>query len=491
MVSEEKKILALYDCRSKQEYIYRTNRVKEIIGASMLLTDLFKEFFVNNKDFKFETEWKENSNAPENYLDYFEKSGLDGEIVYEGGGNLCIIYRNYETYIKVNQQLSKKVLEKTFGVSIIAAYTEVSGNFVEDRKKLYDENALRKNIGSYHTPCNTLPFTQVDRLTYQPIIEKKDNHQYTMESKRKLKKYEDDKNNNGIIIETEFDKMVSGKGEESLLAIIYIDGNNMGDKIKKITEGAIDYSSGISALRSFSVNTNNDFVDKPIKAIKKELTRRYEAAADNNEEKNKYLFRPIIMGGDEINIVCNARAVPCIIEKYFETLKSEGGNSSCAGIAIFHSHSPFADTYNIAEQCCENGKKISHRDENGGNNYIDFHFCHSGITNTLDKIRNIQEEKITARPYEYSKTWQEFMEYGKILSALKRSDVKALGESIIKGDSYYLFELERIKSRDKENKLSKIYDDLKNPEKAKEAKKYIFDVSIVYDLWFGKAGGNE
>ena len=49
------------------------------------------------------------------------------------------------------------------------------------------------------------------------------------------------------------------------------------------------------------------------------MTRRYEAAADNNEEKNKYLFRPIIMGGDEINIVCNARAVPCIIEKYFET----------------------------------------------------------------------------------------------------------------------------------------------------------------------------
>ena len=77
------------------------------------------------------------------------------------------------------------------------------------------------------------------------------------------------------------------------------------------------------------------------------------------------------------------------------------------------------------------------------------------------------------------------MEYGKILSALKRSDVKALGESIIKGDSYYLFELERIKSRDKENKLSMVYDD---PEKAK---KYIFDVSIVYDLWFGKAGGNE
>ena len=34
-------ILALYDCRSKQEYIYRTNRIKEITGGSQLLTELY------------------------------------------------------------------------------------------------------------------------------------------------------------------------------------------------------------------------------------------------------------------------------------------------------------------------------------------------------------------------------------------------------------------------------------------------------------------
>lgn len=33
----EKNILALYDCRSKQEYIYRTDWVQEITGASELL----------------------------------------------------------------------------------------------------------------------------------------------------------------------------------------------------------------------------------------------------------------------------------------------------------------------------------------------------------------------------------------------------------------------------------------------------------------------
>lgn len=483
-MSESKKILALYDCRSKQEYIYRTNKVKEIIGASMLLSDLFKDFFVNNNtEFKFGTDWTENQNAPANYLDYFEKSGLDGEIVYEGGGNLCMIYKDYETYISVNRLLSKQVLEKTFGVSIIAAYTEVTGNFVEDRKKLYMENALQKNIGSYHTPCNTLPFTQVDRLTYQPIVKKEKDSQYTTESLKKLEKYDSQDKKKSIIVETEFDKMVSKKGEESLLAIIYIDGNNMGRKIKEITEDASDYSSGISALRKFSVQTNNDFVKTPVAAITEELQQKYENA--EGADKKKYLFRPVISGGDEINIVCNARAVPCIIEKYFETLKSGSDNSSCAGIAIFHSHAPFADVYEIAEQCCESGKEISHLHGNDGNNYIDFHFCHSGITNTLDEIRNVQEKNVTARPYEYSTSWKEFMDYGNILSEIKRADVKALGEAIIKGDSHYLFELERIKSRDKDKKLSKIYE---NPEKAK---KYIFDVSIVYDLWFGKVEEDE
>ena len=37
-------ILALYDCRSKQEYIYRTNRIRQISGASQILSDVYSEF---------------------------------------------------------------------------------------------------------------------------------------------------------------------------------------------------------------------------------------------------------------------------------------------------------------------------------------------------------------------------------------------------------------------------------------------------------------
>ena len=38
-------VLAIYDFRSKQEYIYRTNRLQEISGASKLIEDIYDRFF--------------------------------------------------------------------------------------------------------------------------------------------------------------------------------------------------------------------------------------------------------------------------------------------------------------------------------------------------------------------------------------------------------------------------------------------------------------
>lgn len=478
---ERKNILALYDCRSKQEYIYRTNRVQEITGASELLRSLFTDFFEDkNNGFKIKSDWR-NENAPENFLDVFNSEGYDAEIVYEGGGNLCVIFKDRETYIDVNKALSRQVLEKTFAVSIIASATEVTDNFAEDRKRLYAENALQKNLGAYHTPCNVLPFTQVDRLTYLPVVKKSGNRQYSTESLKKKEKYTSLPRPQEQILEYEFDNMVD-KGNESLLAIIYIDGNNMGAKVKAATAGKTDYTSGINALREFSKQTDLDFVERPIKEIKDRLTSRYNNATDD-KERRKYLFRKVISGGDEITIVCNAHAAPEILETYFNTLTDNSDNSACAGVAIFHSHAPFADVYEIAEACCEMGKNVSHLKGNEGKNYIDFHYCHSGITNSLETIRETQEKDYTQRPYEYSDSWKTFCKYGKLMAKFsKRSDVKALCTAIVKGDSYYKEELRRMKSRDSKKNLTEIF------ENEDEIKKIIFDIAIVYDLWFAEKG---
>lgn len=43
-MSNNRYVLALYDIRAKQNFIFRTNHIKEIIGASAIIRDCFKDY---------------------------------------------------------------------------------------------------------------------------------------------------------------------------------------------------------------------------------------------------------------------------------------------------------------------------------------------------------------------------------------------------------------------------------------------------------------
>ncbi len=467
-------VLALYDCRSKQEYIYRTNRMLEISGGSALLAELFSDFFKDQKNFK--TDWRSNINVSGDFVGDFEKSGFDGELLYEGGGNLFVIYRNREVYLEINKRLSRYAIDKTYSVSIVASCVPVTGNFNEDRSRLYAENTTRKNQGTFLVPNNVLPFTQIDRLTYMPIVkkdkkgDKDDKNEYTMESKLKYQKGISRGEN--IILDNmiEFDK-------KSILAVIYIDGNNMGAKLKEVTKKINSYAEGVSALRKFSLNTNTAFVDTPIKKIEEFLSSKFDNAPE--KEKNNYLYRKVISGGDEITLVCNARLVPDILGIYFKALRgAKEKNSACAGAALFHSHAPFSEVYKIAEECCESGKSIAHLPGNADNSYIDFHFCHSGITNDLKTLR--EEQGILTQPYQVGADWEEFLELVERIRPIGRSNIKDLGFAAFRGESQYRQKLEFVHSR---------YPDVDIPslpqlDGFEKTMRMIADISAVYDIWF-------
>lgn len=477
-------VLALYDCRSKQEYIYRTNRMPEISGGSALLAELFGGFFEGLDNYKIKTDWRSNLSVSGDFIGDFEKSSLDGELLYEGGGNLFVIYRSREVYREINKTLSRYVIDKTYSVSIIASCVDVTGDFNEDRSRLYAENTTRKNQGTFLVPNNVLPFTKIDRLTYMPIVKQTDNHQYTMESLRKRNRGMERGKDNTIL-----DNMVK-KDNKSFLAVIYIDGNGMGQKLKDETEKITYYADGISRLRQFSRKTNLAFVENPIKQIEEYLTEKNAADPEN---RNKYLYRKVISGGDEITIVCNARLVPDILDVYFKALSaSEGSNSACAGAVIFHSHAPFSEVYKIAEECCESGKTVAHLPGNQNNSYIDFHFCHSGITNNLETLRG--EQGILTQPYLVGDDWEQLKALAAKIKPIGRSNIKDLGmaasncmisDNTVIGDSSYREKLAMVRSR---------YPKIDIPSSPKQedyikTMRMISDISSVYDIWF--AGGED
>ena len=41
---ENKNVLAMYDVRGKQEFIFRTNRLKEIAGGSAVIRDIYNDY---------------------------------------------------------------------------------------------------------------------------------------------------------------------------------------------------------------------------------------------------------------------------------------------------------------------------------------------------------------------------------------------------------------------------------------------------------------
>ncbi|MBR2682991.1 MAG: hypothetical protein IKE22_06990, partial [Atopobiaceae bacterium] len=164
--------MAVYDFRSKQEFIYRTNRMREITGASELIAEMYSKFLAREIDGKpIRNDWDKHD-APDPIGHDGPCAGEDeaGVVIYEGGGNLLVLYRDWNTYIAANRLFSQMVIEETYSLNLIVGGVvweaspkgEVS-DFEWNRTRAYDKLDRCKRVGNVSVPCNVLPYTQVDR----------------------------------------------------------------------------------------------------------------------------------------------------------------------------------------------------------------------------------------------------------------------------------------------------------------------------------------
>lgn len=125
--------LAKYDFRSKQDYIYKTNKIKEIVGASEIITYAYNDFFEALKeegivvDNGYAIDGKcpagkacafVNGSAPR-YINNPDMEftpdfpdGLDGKIIYIGGGNLYMLWKDETMACGASGILCKMLREK-------------------------------------------------------------------------------------------------------------------------------------------------------------------------------------------------------------------------------------------------------------------------------------------------------------------------------------------------------------------------------------------
>ena len=498
-------VLAIYDFRSKQEYIYRTNRLQEISGASELIKGIYKEFFTElNKEYPSSPKYIGLEDGRSfSYEEFIDNENILGQALYEGGGTLMMIYRSEKIYISANRSMSRMVLDQTQSLSLIAAHIpfDSKDDFRKQRKKLYEKLSKCKSEIIPCLPCNVTPFTQISPSGHQPISyvdyvgKEKNKVELSRESwlKRKKNQYiENEKKEINDVDTSLLDEAVYEKGEDSLLAIVYIDGNNMGEQLKgcldKCSEGEtirVDIDKGVEALREFSANTEKAFVVDPYTVINGWTKAHKDEVMP--QAKNLWDVRQVIGGGDEITFICTAKLALKLVQIYFEELKKNPGCFACAGIAIFHSHAPFAAVYDIAEECCENAKKKSRKT---GGNYFDFYFCRSGLTNDMETIRETEEKGATGLPYAVDEFFDRInADIKPVFDKIGRSNIKALTNAILSDSqgndkeqhAAFLYEAKRLNAYCGQ----KVFKD--GVEKDSEFKKMLFDAGSVCDIWFAES----
>lgn len=559
-MSNSKYALAMYDVRGKQEYIFKTNKLKEIVGGSCIIRDCFKEYlFPSAKEYMRRKAKKEgiplsddevcgiyNYNDPKKEPEYiseinkgkefsqkaFERMMQDekcaaryaGEVVYEGGGNFFVLYKDKETCIEINKIFTRKLLKELYTLKVLCTYIELENglvNFIEDRKKLYEKHRISEAEESVICPVNTLPFVQVDEVTSLPLTKYNENtrKKVSTEAEAKLAKHLDVYNEK--YGEKDLDKLVTRKGEESLLAVVYIDGNNMGAKVQNVLGTETSYDQCVKKLRETSEFIQKNYVEDRIKDIDQMLEEKAKKG------KKKAGKRLVVFAGDEINLICNARDAYDIAKTYLKGLHQVSWKdstepcSACAGIAIFHSHAPYAQAYKIAEECCESGKtrmkKLEKAREKEGKSkevcYIDVHYCQKGIGMSLDDIREKEVGGLISKPWlldmedeknTTSKMPEDItiMEIEKVVEALQmiesRTNVKDLAVAAKLSEGAFNLEMRRIyahqSDEDIKRRMKEIFvqeDREEFGQKYKKYRKMIYDIVIVYDLWFRKEEGEE
>lgn len=463
---KDKEVLAMYNVRRIQSYIFKSNAAKEIVGASELIEGIivnglkdYRESLEESEKEKYMLDWMQDD------AQAFLKAGspVQMQVLFVGGGNAYVLFRTREICKKVNRYLGKYLLKETYSLNLAIAVIEKTDSYENDYKAINDRMREIKASMPLSQPVGALPFMTVDSITGYPITEDKNGEYFCTEAYLKRKAFPKDED------EKLFDKMVTEKGSDSTLAVCHIDGNSMGNRIKTEMKDVSDYEVAIPKMRKLSQTISTIFNN-----MFENMTKYMDELSVNiNPFADHKFYRKIVAAGDDITFVCNAKLALPAVEYFLKNLgeKGEGDSfSACAGIAYFNSHFPFSDAYQVAEACCESAKKRakcevvafrqqqkdSNRETNEKEpkigNFLDFQICTNVRAADLvayrDRHYTVDQKQFIARPYyvplihdeenlnskNEAYSIERLKKWMKIVNAMPRSKAKTLRDTIPTGE---------------------------------------------------------
>ena len=334
-------------------------------------------------------------------------------IGYIGGGKALVLLR-MDTREGIEKEIvyefSRSLLLNYPGLHTGAAFAVVCGETPEEikaeiRNKV--QNALKRNQNNILPDVN-LPYTGLTLAC--PVngetasfydnknkISRKKQHFFSHETRAKaLAAYDAEeklKDAFWSIAESyafpdELEKLGQPEGE-NYIAIVHIDGNQMGKKFDKCD------TIGKQASKSEIIANK---VEHTFKNLLETIVKEYDTYneylhLDAAKGDRQFLpIRPLILGGDDITFVCSGKLALTYAQRFIQLFRQKDNSiaedeaiDSCGGIAILPTAYPFFRGYQLTEQLCDAAKKESRKIE--GSCWLDFAILHGEQAPILEQIR--------------------------------------------------------------------------------------------------------
>ena len=370
-----------------QDFIFKTDKLAEIVGASELVEQICTTLFL-------------------------QVSGLtesNEAILQIAAGNVKCEFTDEAKLAFVVRNFPVKVQQMAPGITISQAVVPVEGE--DYLQKLEEKLKIQRN--KIAKPLE-IGFMGLERDRKNGEISYNENHQSESTAlKLKAIKPDNEKDGNNDSKETLFQKIagksiknreiafdiseITKSGKNSWIAVIHADGNGLG----QILQGKGKEISEKGKNRDFS-KAIEDATKKAVQSVFKSVIEDTKNTW-NKEGKFRYPIRPVILGGDDLTVIIRAdlalEFTTKFLEKFEETSKTEfktlginGLNhlTACAGIAFVKKSYPLHYALHLAEELCSDAKKKVKKDLTKNElpkSALAFHKVQDSFVEDLDSLK--------------------------------------------------------------------------------------------------------
>jgi hypothetical protein len=317
-----------------QEFIFATNRLQEIVGASEIVKSVAEEF---------------------------EKNFKPDEILLNAAGNIKAIFDSYEECQKVVLEFEKIVMQKAYGITISQAVVKFDGEAKDYINELEKKLKTQRNRPSISLD-SSLNIMKLNPSTAKPLVNK-DSDKATQQKRDAYQKWLDEKPRN-----KEFKSISNFSNSKNKIAVIHADGNGLGQLIPNLKIPLSEFS----------------------KKLDDATKKAFDDARDDSMD-----IREVVLGGDDVTVICNANNALEFTKRFLANFEKETSDAfgekkrltACAGIAYTNEKYPFHYAVNLAESLCSATKK--HAKNLNGNlapSSLMFHNIQSSNFQTWDKF---------------------------------------------------------------------------------------------------------